>query len=550
MIRETIRRDIADVLKKLELDWSDNFSLELPSSAEHGDYSSNVALVHGKLNKRNPRDLAGEIAALLKKKRTYRKIEVAGPGFLNMTLSSRVYHRALEAMVTAKHAFGNSNSGQRQKILIEFISANPTGPLNIVSARAAAYGDTLYRIMRRAGYAPVREFYINDAGNQVDILAESIELRYRELHGEDIGEFPVEAYHGAYVAELAQQLNTVEGNKLLHIPERDRLEKMKEFALQQIHDMQIASLERFGVEFDNWVSEKALRAQGMVEEVLSFLAEAGCTYEMDDAVWFSSTKFGDEKDRVLMKTDGSFTYLVPDIAYHLSKLQRGFEILIDVLGPDHHGHVVKLMAAMRALKIEEKQLEVVFLQQVNLFLDGERVKMSKREGRIVTMNELIDDVGKDAARFFFIDRRPSTHLNFDLELARKKSSENPVYYCQYAHARIYSIQKKARREKISLKDFDTSELYRLKRSDEAALIKKMLEYPHILAGAAKYREPHRLTDYTKELAGMFHKYYQAVPIVNPKAPAMSKARLYMLNALKNLLANIFEVLGIDAPQKM
>ena len=550
MIREIIRRDIIDVMQKLELDWHENFSLELPGNPEHGDYSSNVALVHAKPNARKPRDLATEMAALLKKKRTYRKVDVAGPGFLNMTLSNRVYHRALEEMVEMGERFGNSEAGKGEKILIEFISANPTGPLNIVSARAAAYGDTLYRIMHRAGYAPTREFYINDAGNQVDILAESIELRYRELHGENIGEFPVEAYHGEYVTELAQQLNSLEGNKLLHISERDRLEKMKEFALQQILDMQRESLEQFDVEFDNWVSEKALRAQGMVEEVLSFLAEAGCTYEMDDAVWFSSTKFGDEKDRVLMKTDGSFTYLVPDIAYHLSKFQRGFDTLIDVLGPDHHGHVAKLMAAMRALKFDENRLEVVYLQQVNLFFEGERVKMSKREGRIITMNDLIEDVGKDAARFFFIDRRPSTHLNFDLELARKQSNENPVFYCQYAHARIHSILKKAKKEKISLKGFDTKELKRLERDDEMALIKKMLEYPHILASAAEHREPHRLADYVKDLAGMFHKYYQGVQIVNPKAAAMSQARMYLLHALKDLLVNAFGVMGISAPQKM
>jgi len=550
MIKQQIRDDITEVLGKLGLQWSDGYTIEIPGNPEHGEYSSNVALVNAKANGLKPRDLAEQIAEQLRKKRTYRKLDIAGPGFLNLTLSNRVYQRALEAITEAGDDYGNSNHGNGQKILIEFISANPTGPLNIVSARAAAYGDTLHRIMQRAGYESQREFYINDAGNQVDILAESIELRYRELQGENIGEFPVEAYHGEYVKDLAHQINTLEGTKLLNLSERDRLEKMKEFALQEIHQMQRTSLERFDVDFDNWVSEKALRAQGMVEEVLSFLAEAGCTYEMDDAVWFSSTKFGDEKDRVLMKSDGSFTYLVPDIAYHLSKIQRGFDILIDVLGPDHHGHVAKLRAAMRALNFNDERLEVVFLQQVNLFMEGEKVKMSKREGRIITMDDLIDEVGRDAARFFFIDRRPSTPLNFDLELAKKQSAENPVYYCQYAHARIHSILKKAKKAKITLKDFDTKELKRLEREDEVLIIKKMLEYPHVLSAAAEYREPHRLAEYVKELAGMFHKYYQSTPIVNEKAPGMSQARLYLITTVKCVLANAFGIMGISAPQKM
>ncbi len=550
MIKDKISKDIQAAMESLELKVNPDFNIEIPSHVDFGDYSSNVAMVSTKLNKMKPREMAEKIAEVLKKKRYYGSVDVAGPGFINFKLSNTVFQNELVNIVENPETYGKVDHGNGTKILIEFISANPTGPLNVVSARAAAYGDTLYRVMKYTGYQPVREYYNNDAGNQVDILAESVELRYRELHNENIGEFPVEAYHGEYIKEIAAHLNAIEGTKLLHVSERDRLQKMKEFALQEIHEMQINSLERFGVEFDSWVSEKNLRAQGVVEEVLSFLAEANCTYEMDEAVWFASSKFGDEKDRVLMKSDGSITYIVPDVAYHLTKYQRGFDVMIDVLGPDHHGYVPRLKAAINALEYDESKLEVVFLQQVNLFLEGERVKMSKREGRIITMDDLIDEVGKDAARFFFINRRPSAHLNFDMELAKKQSSENPVYYCQYAHARICSIIKKAKKEKVTLKNFDPKSLRRLDKQDEILMIKKMLEFSNILISISETREPHRLADFVMELAGMFHKYYQKYTIVNAKSLELSQARLYLITAVRTVLFLGLDLMGISAPEKM
>ncbi|MCK4696344.1 MAG: arginine--tRNA ligase, partial [Candidatus Cloacimonetes bacterium] len=490
------------------------------------------------------------IVEYFSKKKDYKSAEVAGPGFINFKVANNVYHKILVSIVNKNLHFGSSNYGRKKKILIEFVSANPTGPLNVVSARAAAYGDSLNRIMNFVGFESFTEFYVNDAGNQVDILAESIEIRYRELYGERIHDFPSEAYHGEYVKELAAKLNSIEGSKLFHISEKDRLERMKDFALEEIHALQLESLEKFGVSFDNWMYEKKLRQEGILEEALSYLAEEKCTYDNDDAVWFSASKYGDEKDRVLIKSDGNPTYLVPDIAYHITKYQRGFDYLIDVLGPDHHGHVAKLKAAIRALKYNVDKLEVIYLQQINIFEHGEKVMMSKRAGKIITMDELIREVGRDAARYFFIDRKPNAHLNFDLELAKKKSSENPVYYVQYAHARICSILKKAKKEKISLKKFNIKNLRKLTKENELRIIKNLMNFPSILNSIADHREPHRLAAYIHDLAGIFHKYYARYKIINPKNFELSQSRLYLITAIKNIIAISLNLMGISSPEKM
>jgi len=549
-MKEKIYKDILASLKKISFNYSNNFTVEIPNVAEHGDFSSNVALINTKALKMKPRDIAQKIVDDLSNKRDYKSIEIAGPGFLNFKLANSLYHKELQKIHEDKNTYGSSDYGKKKKVLIEFISANPTGPLNIVSARAGAYGDSLFRIMEHVGFEPFREFYVNDAGNQVDIFAESLEIRYRELHGHVNEEFPVEAYHGEYIKDLAVELNTIEGTKLFHMTEEDRLERMKKFALGEIHKIQLKSLDRFDVQFDNWMSEKKLRSEGILEEALSYLAEAGCTYEKDEAVFFSSTKFGDEKDRVLIKADGNPTYLVPDIAYHLTKYNRGFDIIIDVLGPDHHGHVAKLRAAMKALELDDSKLEVVYLQHINLLQDGEVIKMSKRAGKIVSLDDLLDEVGKDAARYFFIDRKPSAHLDFDLELAKKKSSENPVFYCQYAHARIHSILKKARKVKLSIKKFDEKKLCKLNKEDELNLIKKMSDLSSILNLCSDNREPHRLANYVHELSGMFHKYYAKYKIIDEKKKDLSLARLYLISAIQNVIAISLGLMGISAPKKM
>ena len=550
MLKAKILKDLKKCMVKLDFKFEDNFSIEVPNIIEHGDFSSNIALLNAKKNKMKPRDMAQKIADYLILKRDYKSVEVAGPGFINFKLANNVYHKGLIQIITKKNKFGSSKYGKKRKILLEFVSANPTGPLNIVSARAAAYGDSLYRIMNFVGFQAFREFYINDAGNQVDILAESIEIRYREILGDKIEEFPTEAYHGEYIKDLAARLYTSEGKNLFYLAEKDRLERMKNFALEDIHQSQLESLERFGVNFENWMSEKKLRQEGILEEALSYLAEANCTYESDDAVWFSSTKFGDEKDRVLIKSDGHPTYLVPDIAYHITKYQRGFSIMIDVFGPDHHAHVAKLRAAMLALDYDIEKLKVVYLQHITLYSHGEKIKMSKRAGKIITMDDLIDEVGKDAARFFFINRKPTAHLDFDMELAKKKSNENPVFYCQYAHARICSILKKARKQKIILKTFDVKNLKKLNKEEELAIIKKLLELPSILISAADSFEPHRLSGYVQELAGLFHKYYSKYKIINENTIELSQSRLYLITAIKNVISISLNLMGISAPDKM
>ncbi len=549
MIKELLHKNIVEALDNLKLNHEKEFTVEIPNNPEFGDYSTNAALVLGKENKMKPKDLAEKIVKELKKNKAYKKLEIAGPGFINFFLSPSLYQQVFWEIYKSED-YGKSDFGNQEKILLEFVSANPTGPLNIVSARAAAFGDTLYRIMKYVGYAPAREFYINDAGNQVDILAESLELCLREIHGEKIGEFPYEAYHGEYVKHLAHRLNALEGTRVFMLPQKDRLEHLKEFALSELLEMQRNSLEKFGVFFEGWVSEKALRAEGVVEEVLSYLTEADCTYEKEDAIWFNSTKYGDDKDRVLMKSDGSITYFVPDVAYHLTKIQRGFTKLIDIFGPDHHGYVPRIRAAFRALNYDDSILEFIFLQQVNIFESGERVKMSKRAGKIVTMDDLISVVGKDAARYFFIARKANAHLNFDLELALKKNNENPVYYCQYAHARICSIIKKARSEKIYPKHFKKEMIKKLNKPEELALIQKMADLPELLILIAVHREPHRLTTYIEELASLLHHYYEKYQIVNVKNPALSQARLMLLYTVRKVMQICFELMGISAPETM
>ena len=550
MIKEIIHDHVTRCLDHLGFSHDKEYTVEVPNNTEHGDFSTNCAMILAKENKKAPKALAEALIKELKKNKDYKIVEIAGPGFINFHLSPAFFQRIFWNIHEQGESYGVQEFGQGEKILLEFVSANPTGPLNIVSARAAAFGDTLYRVMKRVGYAPAREFYINDAGNQVDILAESLELRLRELQGDKIGEFPYEAYHGEYVKHLAQKLNATEGIRVFMMTEKDRIDHLKEFALTELLEMQRSSLERFDVVFDGWVSEKTLRAEGVVEEVLSYLTEADCTYEKEDAIWFASSKYGDDKDRVLMKSDGSITYFVPDLAYHLTKIQRGFTTLIDVFGPDHHGYVPRIKAAFQAMGYDDNMLEIIFLQQVNLFESGERVKMSKRAGKIVTMDDLINVVGKDAARYFFIARKANAHLNFDLELALQQNNENPVYYCQYAHARICSIIKKARKDKLWPKSFKQELITKLTKPEELAIIQKLADLPELLTLIAVHREPHRLSTYLEELAAMIHRYYAKYQIVSAKSKDLSHARLLLLDSTKTVMAIVFDLMGISAPEKM
>jgi len=549
-IRELLRNEIIRVVKSLKLQYNDTFTIELPKQREHGDFSSNIALISAKMNNMTPTEMANRIIDKIKKKNVIHKISIASPGFINFHIHNTIFYSILNDIFQNPNTYGRSDFGQNKKVLIEFVSANPTGPLNVVNARAAAYGDSLHRIMDFTGFKPSREYYINDAGNQVEILAESIELRFRELLGERIGEMPLEAYHGEYVIGLAQTLNTQEGSRLLHLSEIDRIQKIKKFALNEIHESQKRSLERYDVYFDSWVSENSIRSQGIIEEVLSYLYEAKCTYEKDEAVWFYASRFGDEKDRVLLKTDGQPTYIVPDIAYHLTKYQREFDVIIDVLGPDHHGYVPRLIAALKALKYDETKLEFVFLQHVTLLNEGERMKMSKRAGKIITMDELIDDVGKDAARFFFIDRKPNSHLSFDLDLAKKQSADNPVYYCQYAYARICSVLDRAKKLGYDPTKFKTAKIRKFVKPCEMEIIKYLDLFPAVVISAAQHREPHRICDYVKELSAQFHKYYHDHKLINRNAKETSLERLYLITCIKTVIGECLKLIGVSTPKKM
>jgi len=549
-IREILHDEIVRATNSLNLKYNDKFAIELPKQHDHGDFSTNIALISAKLNNMTPDTMANKIANAIKKKNVINKITIASPGFINFHIHNTVFYAVLTDIFSNPINYGKSEVGENKKVLIEFVSANPTGPLNVVNARAAAYGDSLYRIMNYTGYNASREFYINDAGNQVEILAESIELRFRELLGERIGEMPLDAYHGEYVIGLAQTLNTQEGSRILHLSEVDRIQKIKKFALNEIHESQKKSLENYDVFFDSWVSENAIRSQGIIEEVLSYLYEAKCTYEKDEAVWFYASRFGDEKDRVLLKTDGQPTYIVPDIAYHLTKYQRGFDIMIDVLGPDHHGYVPRLIAALKALKYDEELLEFVFLQHVTLLNEGEKLKMSKRTGKIITMDELIDETGKDAMRFFFIDRKPNSHLNFDLELAKKQSADNPVYYCQYAHARICSVLEKAKKLGYDPAKFKTSKIRKFIKPSEIKIIKFLEMFPTVVIAAAQHREPHRICDYVKELSALFHQYYHEYKLINKLAKETTLERLYIISCVKTIIAKCLDLIGVSTPKKM
>ncbi len=546
MIKEIIAQDLLECLQGLKIE--PKKVLVLDADPKFGDYSSNVAMVHAKSAGMTIDELADKIVAKMKKSKYYKKVELAKGGFINFVLDSKIYHNAL--IEVEKSNFAGLNYGQGKKVLVEFVSANPTGPLNIVSARAASYGDTLCSVMNFIGYEATREFYVNDYGNQIDILAESIEIRYKEILSGVEQEFPIEAYHGEYVKDIAQKIVDIEGSKLLSFSNEDRERRIKKFALYEMMKSQRNSLTAFRVEFDNWVSEKALREDNMVEEALSYLSEAGYTYERDEAVWFKSTIFGDEKDRILMKSDGNTTYFVPDIGYHINKYQRGYDILIDVLGPDHHGYLKRMEAAMKAIGYPTEKLEFIILQQVNLYEGNELIKMSKRDGKIIKMDELIKEVGTDAARFFFLDRKISSHVNFDMELAKKKSNDNPVYYCQYAHARIASLIKKAKKEKILLNKFKKEDLLKLTGKQEISLMKKILQFPEILDAVATTREPNKLTNYTYDLAGLYHKYYGSSKMINNEKPELTIARLYLSSCVKMTLGKALELMGISAPEKM
>mgnify|MGYP002408101266 FL=1 len=534
-------------------DFTENdIPVEYTREKAHGDFATPIALVLAGKVKRKPRDIAETIVEHMEtgkeKTRYVQRVEIAGPGFINFFLGRRWLEDVLRAIMEAGSTYGRSRMGHGTRILLEFVSANPTGPMNIVNARAAAVGASLANILEASGYDVSTEYYVNDAGGQINVLGRSCELRYLELKGEDV-EFPEWGYQGSYIVDIARLAMDKHGKELEAMETEERAEFFRDFALSRMLADQKTSLSRFGVEFDVWFSERKLVDAGAVSEVIDILKQRGMVYQADDAFWLRTTECGDEKDRVLVKSDGDYTYLAGDIAYHKNKLERGFDLLINIWGPDHHGHVTPTRAGLEALGYPGSSLEVLLLQFLSLMSRGERVKMSKRAGEFVTMDDLIDEVGSDAARYFLLMRNIESHLEFDLGLAKEHSQANPVYYIQYAHARISSIFRQAEEQGIALSDVDGSDLSNLAEDAELDIIRKLAAYPDEVVMSAIERTPNRLAGYALDLAGLFHSFYNSHRVINDDSD-LTMARLALSGAVRTVLANALGLLGISAPHEM
>lgn len=528
--------------------------IEEPKERAHGDLATNLAMVLTRLEKKNPRLLAETLLRHLDLTGTFvAGADIAGPGFINFRLDPAWMGQAVRQALQAGEGYGRSAVGEGRRVLVEFVSANPTGPLLVVQARSAALGDALCNLFDWAGFRPQREFYCNDAGNQLRKLALTMEVRLRQLLGESL-ELPEEAYPGEYVIDLAREVlegkapEIPEGKAVLGQPEEVRRDRLGTYAVGRITDEQKAVLGRYGVHFDQWVSERAIRAEGWPEKVVSLLKERGHTYEAEGATWFRSTAFGDDKDRVLVRGDGTFTYVVPDIAYHLNKFERGFDQVIDILGPDHYGYIARMRAALAALGKPAERFEVLISQWIRLVRGGEVVSSSKRAGNLFLLEDLLDEVGSDAARFFVLMRSADTHMDFDLDLAKLQSQDNPVFYVQYAHARIASILRQPEAEPLK-GDLTAADFSLLTDPSEQDLVRHLASFPEVVAGAAQAREPHRVARYATDLAGFFHGFYTRCRVLTDDH-ALSQARLALAEATRLTLHNALAVLGVSAPARM
>lgn len=521
--------------------------LEVPKKPEHGDYATNLALMLARPEGKAPRLVAEVLVTSLRSNALFDAVEIAGPGFINFRLAVGYWAKVLHRIYAEQEKFGRSQVGGGVKVQIEFVSANPTGPLHIGHGRGAVVGDALAAILDATGFDVQREYYINDAGNQVQTLGHSILLRLRELQGKVI-DFPEDGYQAAYIAELAARLRQEQG-ELTDLNEEEAISRCTRFGVEQILKWIASDLEAFGVRFDNWYSEQSLYERNMVEQELGRLKKKGLTYEEDNALWLRTTDFGDDKNRVLIKSDGSYTYFASDVAYHLEKFDRGFDRVIDVWGADHHGYIPRMKALLKGFGLPVGALEVLLIQMVNLLRDGQPFVMGKRSGNFITLREVIDEVGRDACRFFFLMRRCDSQLDFDLELAKQNSSDNPVYYVQYAHARICSINRNAAAVGMVQPTLQQFDFKHLTLDEEIALIRQLSRFPEAVEGAALHYEPHRLVFYLQDLAALLHSYYNRYRVLDEDAQATS-ARLYLVNAVRIVLANALGLLGVSAPEQM
>jgi arginyl-tRNA synthetase len=525
----------------LNQDSQEQAYLDLPAADRFGDLSTNIALRLSKTLKKSPVSVANDIASKIKERLEnepiaayIKEVKVEGDGFINFYLSETYFYEQLKNIIIKEEDFAKSNIGKAKNVLLEFVSANPTGPLSIAHARQAAVGDALANILEFLGFKVQREYYLNDEGNQINILGKSIELRLKELSGQTI-KFPEDHYQGDYICDIARQIKDKGG----------KIKDFSEYGIEYILNIIKKELDDFGVKFDCWYSQKELRRSGKINQTLEGLKKSGFLYEQDGALWFKSSSFGDDKDRVVIKSDGAYTYLAPDIAYHQDKYNRGFVWLINLWGPDHHGYIPRLKAAVKALRQDPDSLSIIIVQLASIFQEGKPLQMSTRRGQYITLREVLEEVGVDAARFFFLMRRISSHLDFDLEMAKKQTPENPVYYVQYAHARICSILENSHL-KIDIGQID---LNLLKEKEELGLIKKLCQLPSVLNICLTTCDPYPLTVYLQETAEAFHKFYDLHRVLG-QDEKITKARLVLIQATMIILATGLKLLGIKRPKKM
>ena len=551
IVREILKKTFDKCREEGSLQTSEipDFVVEVPNNKDHGDLAANLAMLLPKTEKKSPRDIAQIlVAAVVDEENKVEKVEIAGPGFINFYLKKNVWHSVLSDIEKAGESYGCSDIGKGQKIMVEFVSANPTGPLHIGHGRGAVVGDVIANILEHTGYVVEREYYINDIGNQMQNLGKAVYIRYLQLLKKDIA-FPDDLYKGEYIFDVAKEVILKHGNKFLETAEEDAINFFWPYAADKILKSIENDLQAFGIKFDTWFSEKKLFDSGKVQSAIEHFKSTGLAYENEGALWFKTTDFGDEKDRVIIRDDGRTTYFASDIAYHKDKYERGFNNVIDVWGADHHGYIPRIRAVLEASGISNDDFNVILIQMVNLLRDGRPVAMSTRGGEFVTLKEVIDEVGKDSARFSFLTRRSDASLDFDLEVAKKQNDENPVYYVQYAHARISSIISFAEEKGHSLPNYADINESLLTAPEELDIIKKLSLFTNIVVGSAKNYEPHRVAIYLMELVAQFHSYYNKHRVITDDED-LSRSRLFLMSCIRRVLKNGLDLVGVDAPFKM
>ncbi len=549
IILDALGRAVAE--KALPMEPAPDFTIETPADPSHGDFATNVAMVSAKAFHMAPRKIAEALSPYFEFSGTYfEKFEIAGPGFINFFLSPRFYAAVLQDIEALQDGYGRSDFGKGKKINVEFVSANPTGPMHMGNARGGALGDCLAAVLDAAGYQVSREFYINDAGNQIDKFALSLDIRYQQIFkGEEAVPMPEDCYQGADILERAQEFAGLNGDGYLEKSQEERQKVLVGFALpKNIAKMQ-SDLKKYRIEYDTWFHESVLHNDGEIQDTLKILTEKGMTYELDGALWYKATDFGAEKDEVLVRKNGNPTYFAADIAYHRNKFQRGFDRCIDIWGADHHGHVARMKGAMNAVGLDGNKLDVVLMQLVKLVRNGEIVRMSKRTGKAIQLADLLDEVPVDAARFLFNMREANSQMEFDLDLAVQQDAQNPVYYVQYAHARICSILKALEKDGIVKRACSEEELLLLVQPEELSLIRHLAAYTGEVVSAAKDYDPARITRYVIDLANLFHKFYNACR-VKGEEDSLCQARLTLCVAVKTVIHNVLTMFKISAPESM